>query len=212
MKPIPIRLWPLRIGLLLALVALCGWFGLTLIRMALGDGLVTALQRAPNLAAKTRLATADDAAAYSPADPLVRWERGATYLAAANEEQNNAYAQTAVSELRAATALSPRDARIWLAYGKALARAGDNAEAKAALTRATELAPNHFDPHWTLGNHLLRAGERDAAFAALQTALRKRPAALPLVFEYAWSFYQGDAAAVIRALNPPPALRAQPPN
>ena len=208
MKPIPIRLWPLRIGLLLALVALCGWLGWTLVRLALGDSLVTALQRAPNLAAQTRLATADDAAAYSSADPLVRWERGAAYLAAANEEQNNAYAQTAVNELRAATALSPRDARIWLAYGKALARAGDNLGAKTALTRAVELAPNHFDPHWTLGNHLLRAGERDAAFAALQTALRKRPAALPLVFEYAWSFYQGDAAAVIRALNPPPALRA----
>ena len=208
MKPIQIRPLPLRIGLWLTLVILCGWLGWSLISLALGDSFVTALQRSPNLGAKTRLQTADSAARYAANDPLVRWERGTTYLSVANEEQNNTHAETAVAELRAATALSPNDARIWLTLGKALARGGDNAAAKAALLHASTLAPNHFDPHWTLGNQLLRTGERDAAFAALQTALRTRPDALPLVFEYAWSFYQGDAAAVIRALNPPPALRA----
>ncbi len=208
MKPISIRPVPLRIGLLLALVVLCGWLGWSLVYAALGDSLATALQRAPNLNATARLKMADNAASYAPHDPLVRWERGSTYLAAANEEQNNEYAKTAVSELRAATVLSGQDARIWLALGKALARAGEPAEAKAALTKATQLAPHHFEPHWTLGNQLLRTGEREAAFAALQTALRQKPDALPLVFEYAWSFYQGDADAVIRALNPPPTLRA----
>jgi tetratricopeptide (TPR) repeat protein len=208
MKSIPIRPVPLRLGLLLALIGLCGWLGVKLVYGALGDSLATALQRATNVNTPARLAMADNAARYADSDPLVRWERGSAYLAAANETQNNDYAKTAVAELRAATALSPQDARIWLTFGKALARAGDAAGAKAAFTKATELAPHHFEPHWTLGNQLLRTGERDAAFASLQTALRQRPNALPLVFDYAWYFFQGDADAVIRALNPPPALRS----
>jgi hypothetical protein len=96
-----------------------------------------------------------------------------------------------------------------MALGRALDRGGATAEAKAALERAVSLAPRHFDPRWTLANHLLRAGERDAAFDEFRQALAARPAALPLVFDYAWDAFQGDGRALAAAIAPASESKAQ---
>lgn len=209
MFSIPIRPVALRLALLLALVGMLGWLGWIISRAAVGDSIATYVERNPNLSNAARVAGADAAVKYAPNDPLVRWQRGGIYLTAAADEQAEAYLPTAVTDLREAARLSPADFRLWLTLGRALERNGALGEARAAFERAAQLAPNHFETQWSLGNHLLRAGDREAAFAALRAALRTRPAALPLIFDYAWNAYDGDTAATIKALAPSNEMRGQ---
>lgn len=209
MNSLSIHPVPLRVILLLALAASLGWLGWMQARAALGNGYSTFVERNPNLASEERLQGVDKAVAYAPHDPLVRWQRGENYLKAATEDQAETHLPTAIAELRAATRLSPNDYRLWLALGRALERSGNPDEARGALEQAVVLAPNHFDPQWNLGNHLLRTGQADAAFAALRVALQRRPAAMPLIFDYAWNAYNGDSAAVIRALADTSATRVE---
>ncbi|MBI1761270.1 MAG: tetratricopeptide repeat protein [Acidobacteria bacterium] len=209
MISIPIRFMALRLALLLVLTVALGWLGWSITRAAIGDSLSSYAERTPNLSNEARLRSADAAAKYAPQDPLVRWNRGGLYLAAAADEQAEQFLPTAVAELRAATQASPNDYRLWLTYGRALERNGTLAEARAAFKRAVELAPNHFDSQWGLGNYLLRADERAAAFDALRQALRQRPAAMPLIFDYAWNVYDGDSRAIAEALAETNETRAQ---
>src|SRR5262249_48989827 len=147
------------------------------VRAAIGDSVMTFVERNPNLSAEARLEGADTAASFASSDPRMHLGRGGVYLASANEEQNETQLATALAELRAAAAMTPDDYRTWMTLGRALDRAGATAEAKEVLERAVTLAPRHFDPRWALANHLLRAGERDAAFAEFRQALASRPAA-----------------------------------
>lgn len=209
MTTIPLRFLPLRILLLLLIAGALGWLIWFVVNLAIGDSLMTFVQRNPNLAVEARLAGADQAVQYAARDPLLRWQRGGVYLNAANEDLLEERLTVAVNDLRQAAQLRPEDYRVWLTLGRALDRNGATAEARGALARAVQLAPNHFDPHWWLGNHLLRTGERDAAFAALRLALKNRPSALPLVLDYAWNFYQGDGRAVAQALELPDEMKPQ---
>lgn len=208
---ITISLRPLfvRVVLLLATAGALGWLVWFVVNAAIGDSLMTFVQRNPHLSPEARLEGADRAVHYAGRDPLLHWQRGGIYLQAANEDLPEARLAVAAEELRAAARLSPEDYRVWLALGRALARSGATSEARGAFTRAVQLAPNHFDPHWALGNHLLREGERAAAFAEMRLALQNRPSALPLVLDYAWQVYQGDGRAVAQALQLPAELQPQ---
>jgi tetratricopeptide (TPR) repeat protein len=209
MKTISLHPVPLRILFLLAVVAGLGALSWMVARTAVGDSVMTFVERNPNLSSQARLEGADAAVSSAGRDPLMHLGRGGVYLAAANEEQNEAQLATALAELRTAAAMTPEDYRAWMALGRALDRGGATAEAKAALERAVSLAPRHFDPRWTLANHLLRAGERDAAFDEFRQALAARPAALPLVFDYAWDAFQGDGRALAAAIAPASESKAQ---
>jgi Flp pilus assembly protein TadD len=206
---IPLRSLALRLAFLSASAAALLALGYFLTRAAIGDGYATFIERQPGLDTATRLEGADLAVRYGSRDPLIHYQRGGVYLAAAADEQLEARLSTAVAELRTAARMSPEDYRIWIALGRALDRRGQQAEARAAFERAAQLAPRHFDPHWALGNHLLRAGAREAAFAELRVALANRPSALPLVFDYAWRAFNGDGRAMASALSPPAEARAQ---
>ncbi|MEP7337310.1 MAG: hypothetical protein ABI977_06155 [Acidobacteriota bacterium] len=213
MKTISLRPFPLRILFLLATVAGLGALSWLVVRTAIGDSVMTFVERNPNLSSQARLEGADAAVSSAGRDPLMHLGRGGVYLAAANEEQNEAQLATALAELRTAAAMTPEDYRAWMALGRALDRGGAAADAKAALERAVSLAPRHFDPRWALANHLLRAGERDAAFAEFRQALAARPSALPLVFDYAWDSFQkdgqGDGRAIAAAIAPASESKAQ---
>lgn len=209
MNTIPFGPLPIRVLLLVVALAGFGWLIWFLGQSAIGDSFLTFVQRSPDLSWEARLQGADAAVRLDARDPLAHLGRGAIYLAAANEEQNEEQATTALEELRAATKLSPEDYRGWLALGRALDRDGELQQARAALERSISLAPQHFEPRWALGNHLLRAGDRRAAFEHLKIALAGRPSALPLVFDYAWEAFQGDGRAIASALAPSGESRTQ---
>ncbi len=198
-----------RIIFLLILVAGFGALGWAVIRAAIGDSIMTFVQRSASLSPDAKREGADIAAKYSPRDPLIHWQRGGVYFDAANEEFEGKRLDVALDELHKATQMSPEDYRVWLALGRALDRSGSTAEARAALDKGLQLAPNHFETRWALGNHLLRAGDRDGSFTQMRLALANRPSALPLVFDYAWNVFQGDGKAIAKALDPPASVRSQ---
>jgi tetratricopeptide (TPR) repeat protein len=209
MTTIPLGPWPVRIILLLVFAAGLGALGWTISRAAIGDSVMTFVQRNPNLSLDARVEGADMAAGYSPRDPLIRWKRGGVYLSAADELLDESRLAVALEELQAAARMSPEDYRVWMALGRGLDRNAEPAEARKAFERAVALAPNHFDPRWAYGNHLLRSGDRDGSFAQMRLALRNKPSALPLVFDYAWDVYAGDGKAITAALDPARELKAQ---
>ena len=208
---ISISFRPIIVRLLLILVMAVGlgYLSWMAIRTAIGDSLVTYVQRTPKLSAEAKMQGVDMAVRYSPADPMTRWMRAGVYFNAANEELMEDKMQTSIDELRGAAKMSPEDYRVWLALGRVLDRSGSLNEARSALDKAMRLAPNHFDTRWAMGNYLLRAGDRDGSFAQMRLALANRPSALPLVFDYAWNVYQGDGKAIAASLNPPVELKAQ---
>jgi hypothetical protein len=187
-------------------LGLLGWF---IARAAIGDSYMTYVERSAVLSPEGRMEGADLALKFSPRDPLIYWQRGGVYFTAANEDLMDERLSIALDDLRRAARMSPEDYRVWLSLGRVLDRTGSAAEARAALDRALQLAPKHFEPRWALGNHLLREGDRDASFAQMRLALANRPAALPIVFDYAWAVYQGDGQAIAEALAPPAEVKAQ---
>jgi hypothetical protein len=203
MITIPLRPLPVRILFLLALAAGFAPLGWAVTRTAIGDSVMTFVQRSQKLSLEAQIEGADMALKYAPRDPLIHWRRGGVYLNAANEELEESRVEVAIDEFRSAAGMSPDDYRAWLALGRALDRGGNLAEARQAFERAVALAPNHFDPRWAFGNHLLRAGDRDGSFEQMRIALKNKPSALPLVFDYAWNVYQGDGKAIAAALAPP---------
>jgi hypothetical protein len=207
MISISIRPLPIRIFFRAVLLTGLGLLAWPIIRAAIGDSVMTYVQRSPNLAVDSQIAGADMAARYSPHDPTVRWRRGGVYLNAANENLEEARIGTAIEEFQTAVKMSPKDYRAWLSLGRALDRAGETDQARKAIERAVALAPNHFEPRWVFGNHLLRAGDREASFAQMRLALAYRPSALSLIFDYAWSVFNGDGKAVIAAIDPPTEIK-----
>src|SRR5262245_61699477 len=209
MVTITIRPIILRIFFLLSLVSGFGLLGWFIIRAAIGESIISYVQQDQRLSLEARLKGAALASRYAPRDQTIHWQRGGVYSFAASEEPMESRIVTARNELRQATELSPEDYRVWLSLGRVLDRIGYREEARAALERALKLAPNHFETHWTMGNHLLRAGDRQASFAHLQAALASRPSALPIIFDYAWTSFEGDGKEIIKALSPPRELNAQ---
>jgi tetratricopeptide (TPR) repeat protein len=209
MITIPLRPLPLRLVFLLLVVAGLGMLSWVVVNAAIGDSVLIFVERNPNLSQEARMKGVDAAASYGARDPLTHLGRGRVYLASANDDQNEEKLATALAEIRTAVELNPEDYRAWVSLGRALDRVGKPAEAKVALERSVQLAPKHFDPHWALGNHLLRAGEREAAFAEFRDAMAGRSVALPLVFDYAWNAFQGDARAIVTAIAPTGESRAE---
>jgi tetratricopeptide (TPR) repeat protein len=199
-----------RVALLLLLVALLAWLSWMIIRLAIGDSLVTFARRMSELDQETRLEAAAAAVRYAPHDSFIRYQSGLAHLDAATSDLDGKSLPTAIQELQMAAQLSPEDYRVWLALGRALSRSSeDGAAARQALERAVRLAPEHFEPRWALGNFLLRAGEREAACAAFRTPMSKRPELFPVIFDAVWESYQGDVPAILRALDTPAPSRPQ---
>ena len=200
MVTIPVRPIVLRLLFLILMLAGFGVLSWLVIRSAIGDAVMSAVERMPNVSPEAKLQWADLAVGFSDRDPLAHLGRGGAYLAAASEEQNEQFLATALVELGEAAKMNPEDFRAWLALGRALDRGGLSNEAREALEASVKLAPNHFEPRWALGNHLLRKGDREAAFAQFRQALAGRQSALPLVFDYAWDSFNGDGRAIASAL------------
>ncbi len=209
MVKISLRPFIVRLSLLLVLAAGLGLLGWFIARAAIGDSYMTYVERSAVLSTEGRMEGADLAIKFSPHDPLVHWQRGGVYFNAAIEDLADEHLGVAVEELRRAARMNPEDYRVWLTLGRVLDQTGSTAEARAALERALQLAPKHFEPRWAMGNHLLRQGDLDGSFAQMRLALANRPAALPLIFDYAWGVYQGDGKAIAEALAPPPEIKVQ---
>jgi len=92
-RPIPVRL----LILILALVGI-GMLIWAVARPAIGDGFITFVQRSQDLSPDAKLQGADTAIGLAEHDPLVHLGRGAVYLAAASEEQNEERMKTARDE------------------------------------------------------------------------------------------------------------------
>lgn len=72
-----------------------------------------------------------------PNDPLLRAELGEAQLTGGD-------APAAIRSFRAAAAIDPALSAAWWGLGRALDKAGQRAEARAAYLRFSELAPRHF--------------------------------------------------------------------
>ncbi|CAN5439430.1 hypothetical protein BH18ACI2_BH18ACI2_25270 [soil metagenome] len=159
----------------------------------------TVAQWAPDVAA------AQAAARLAPDDPQAHYtlaELGARSLLPEQLPE-------AIRQYELAASLSPSDYRLWLKLGRARGLAGHPAGAESAFQRAVELAPGYGDPRWFLGNHLLREGRDEEAFAELQKAAAANPTLYRAqVISVAWRLYDGDLAAVLRAMGNSPSMRA----
>ncbi len=225
LRPLPCRL--MLAALVVVGALMLGW---KIVTASLSEVMLTYVERTPSLSAEARNEAAGLAARYAPDSPMARLQHGAASLALAVESGDNNLATVSVGEIREAATLSPFDYRVRLALGRALERTGEAREAgetvnangvndlngandandaREAFDRAVEFAPRYFETHWALGNHLLRQGDREGAFAAMRQSLLLRPSALPLVFDYAWSAWNGDVSLIINALDPHPPMLAR---
>ncbi len=194
------------LALVVLLFLIAGTF---IVRTAIADRLIAVVYQQNDYDDNTKLASADAALRFAPNMPNVQYQRGVVHLAQAVGDGANEQLVEAISSLRTAARLSPEDFRIQIALGQALSRHDEAAAAKQAFQRAQELAPGYYEPYWVLGNLLLRANDTEAAFAAFRQALAIRPSEIPLLFDYAWNAYNGDVAAVTKALAPLDQAKAQ---
>lgn len=135
--------------------------------------------------------------ALAPGDPQTH------YALAVLDEKNFLPEDLAVSlgEFEKATALAPRDFRLWLAFGKARERRGDAAGAELALRKALELAPNYAQAQWTLGNVLLRRGKSDEAFAMISRAAENDVTYRMPAVTTAWQIFDGNLENIKRNIG-----------
>ncbi|MDQ3062475.1 MAG: hypothetical protein M3R14_06365 [Acidobacteriota bacterium] len=104
-------------------------------------------------------------------------------------------------EFEQAVALSPNDFRLWLEYGKARERSGDDAGAELALRKALEFAPNYAQVRWTLGNVLLRRGKiREALLEIRRAAESDKNYRIPAVAA-AWQIFDGKVANIKQSIG-----------
>lgn len=183
--------------------------GTFIVRTAIADRLIAVVYQQNDYDDNTKLASADAALRFAPNMPNVQYQRGVVRLAQAVGDGTAEQLVEAISSLRTAARLSPEDFRIQVTLGQALSRHDESAEAKQAFLRAQQLAPGYYEPHWALGNFLLRTSDIEGAFAAFRQALAIRPSEVPLLFDYAWNTYNGDVAAITKALAPPDSSKAQ---
>lgn len=141
----------------------------------------------------------------APDDPQAHFTIG---VFARRSFEPAAVAET-VRQFERATALSPRDYRLWMDLGRAREQAGDAAGGELALRRAREIAPNYVMPRWYLGNLLLRAGQEQEAFVELRGAAESDPSLRGPIFASVWSIFDGDVARVTNAIGGSPAVRGE---
>lgn len=141
------------------------------------------------------LAAADRAVSLSSFDAETHAARGGVL------QRTEDYPQ-AVTELRRAVQLRPRDYYLWMLLGVTQDQNEDQEAALAALRQSVALAPTYAKPRWQLGNLLLRTGQTDQAFAELRQAASDNPELLPNVIDLAWGIYGRDVNAVL-AIVPP---------
>ena len=131
---------------------------------------------------------ADVAIDMAPGDPQTHFAAAVlydrTFIAADQERSLHEYEQS--------VALSPNNYILWLEYGKALERNGEEAKAEAALKRASALAPNYAAVHWALGNLLVRKGETDLGFGEIKKAVEGDPQFAASAAAFAYQFFDGD--------------------
>jgi tetratricopeptide (TPR) repeat protein len=99
-------------------------------------------------------------------------------------------------EFEQAVALSPNDFRLWLEYGKARERSGDDVGAELSLRKALEFAPNYAQVQWTLGNVLLRHGKIREAFVEIRRAAESDKNFRIPAIAAAWQIFNGSLADV----------------
>lgn len=162
-------------------------------------------------------AVASNAIDRAGAESAVRWSAGdpqAQYMMAQMAERRAegfdpiANVRAALGFYERAAQLAPNDFRFWIELGRARERAGDITGATDALRRAAELAPAYASPRWLLGNNLLRAGQVDAAFVELGKAGEADAEYRQQVLALAWRYYEGNTAAVARAMGDTAQARA----
>ena len=133
----------------------------------------------------------------APSDPQAH-HRAAVLLEKNFDIEN---VQQAVVEYELAAALSPENYMMWLDLGRALERSGDPEGAERALRRALELAPNYSRVQWGLGNALLRQGRVEEAFGHIGRSVTGDDALSGMAAVTAWQFFDGDLAAIRRAIT-----------
>lgn len=141
-----------------------------------------------------------NAVSLSPADPQTHFAAAVllekTFLPADFERSLREYEEAA--------ALSPANYLVWLEYGKALDRHGDEKRAEAALRKALDLAPSYASTKWALGNFLLRHGDSNEAFKNLREALDSNPSFADATVQSAYSWFDGDVDQVKISLGASP--------
>lgn len=113
-----------------------------------------------------------------------------------------------LAEYEAAVTLSPNNYLLWLEFGKARERSGDQMGAEAALRKALELAPNYSLVQWALGNALLRGGKTEEAFTEIRKAVAGDAAYTNSAAGIAWQLLGGDMVAVRSAIGDSARLNA----
>ncbi len=116
--------------------------------------------------------------------------------------------ERSLSEYEKTAALSPNNYLVWLELGKARERSGDQNGAESALRKSLELAPQYSKVQWTLGNALLRDGKTDEAFAEIRKAVAGDESYTNSAAGTAWQIFDGDMAAVRRAIGDSTRLNA----
>jgi tetratricopeptide (TPR) repeat protein len=81
----------------------------------------------------------------------------------------------AAEDFRAATAVDPKDLRVWLGLGQAQESLGDSASAERSYRRAVELEPGNPLARLKLGTLLAQRGARAEGIEELKIAVRLRP-------------------------------------
>ncbi|HEX5875326.1 MAG TPA: tetratricopeptide repeat protein [Pyrinomonadaceae bacterium] len=150
------------------------------------------------------LNVARTAISFAPNDPLPHWRIAQVSQKILPLDQQ----QQAIASYEKAVSLSPNDYRFWMSLGRAYEQAGDPAKAEEALRRAVALAPAYSYPHWYLGNLLLRNARYDEAFVELRLASEADGELQPQQFNLAWQIYNGDPAALKKAVGENPAVHA----
>lgn len=175
----------------LALIGLlvCGWGMWT-------SGRAGASREESEHARKARsVEAAQEAVRLSPGDPIAFAVRAEAWA------KRNTISES-VKDFKTAVTLRPEDYLLWLRLGYARERLEDREGALAAYQQAVRLAPYYGQPRWYAGNMLLDLGRKDEAFVELSRAAASNPDLSGLVFDLAWTAYNGDGAAVERAIRP----------
>ena len=141
------------------------------------------------------LPAADMALRTSPSDPEAHLARGIVLAEVGQLDE-------AIAEFRNAIALRPGHYKSWLRLGSALDQNGEQEASLQAFNEAVRLAPNYAQPRWELGNALFRMGRMDEAFREMRQGVTGDPALLPLMIDYAWVAFQGDAGKVKEVVRP----------
>jgi O-antigen ligase/tetratricopeptide (TPR) repeat protein len=147
-----------------------------------------------------QLEAAQRALRATPDDTDAHSALGLVLLAAQRKDE-------ALRAFAEAVARRPRDYVMWLQLGRAYDIAGREKESLTPFREAARLAPFYAQPPWQLGNTLFRQGQTEEGFAALRRAAQSDPDLLPGLVDLAWGAFDGDAAQVVRVINPetPPA-------